>query len=75
VTEKTSLPRPQRSVGGEVGKPVGRVADPHHFIADPDTAFHFDADQGTAFHFNVNPDTAPQLSDGNLLPLFYRAPF
>jgi hypothetical protein len=32
-----------------------RVADPHHFNADPDLAFHFNADP---HHFNEDPDPA-----------------
>jgi hypothetical protein len=39
-----------------------RVADPHHFNADPDPAFHL----------NVDPDPAPHQSDGNLRPMGYR---
>ncbi len=45
-----------------------RVADPYHFIADPDPAFHLNAD----------PDPAPHQSDEDLRPLVYgpsRAPF
>ncbi len=34
------------------------VADPHHFIGDPDPdpAFHFDAEQDPTFHSDVDPD-------------------
>ncbi len=50
-----------------------RVADPHHFNADPDPepdpAFHFNADPDPAFHFNAapDPDPAPHHGDTNLL--------
>ncbi len=37
----------------------GRVADPHHFNADPDPAFHFNGDPYPAFHFSADPDPAP----------------
>ncbi len=43
-----------------------RVADQHHFNADPDLAVHF------------NADPYPHQGDANLLPLVYRssrAPF
>jgi hypothetical protein len=55
-----------------------RVADPHHFNADPvpDPAFHFNADLDRAFNFNVDP--ASLQSDGNQRSLSYRpsrAPF
>jgi hypothetical protein len=33
-----------------------KVADPHHFNADRDSAFHFNADLDPSFHFNVDPD-------------------
>jgi hypothetical protein len=33
-----------------------RVADPHHFNADPDSSFHFNADPDRTFHFNPGPD-------------------
>ncbi len=45
-----------------------KVADLHHFNADPDPSFHFTAD----------PDPAPVQSDGNLRPQVFRlsrAPF
>jgi hypothetical protein len=47
---------------------VIKVADPHHFNAEPD--------QHPAFHFNADPDTdlAPHQSDGNLQPLVYDPP-
>jgi hypothetical protein len=55
-----------------------RVADPHHFNADPnpafhlnadpDSAFHLNADPDPAFHFNADPDPAPLQSDENLRP-------
>jgi hypothetical protein len=35
-----------------------RVADSHHFIADPNPAFHSNADTDLAFHFNADPDPA-----------------
>ena len=40
-------------------RPIHRVADPHHFNADPDPAFHLSADPDPAFHFNANPDLDP----------------
>ncbi len=63
-----------------------RVANPHHFSADPDPelkpTFHFNADSDPAFHFNAAPDPnpAPDQGDANLrpLPVVYRhsrAPF
>jgi hypothetical protein len=45
---------------------VARVADPHHFNADPDPAFHLNADLDPACHFNADPDPAPHHRDGNL---------
>jgi hypothetical protein len=54
------------------------VADPQHFIADPDPAFHLNTDPDTCFHFNADPDPAPHQSDENLRPLVYgssRDPF
>jgi hypothetical protein len=38
---------------------VGWVSDPHHFNADPGTAFHSNADSDLAFHFKEDPDPAP----------------
>jgi hypothetical protein len=35
---------------------VARVADQHHFDADPDPAFYFNADPDPAFHFNADLD-------------------
>jgi hypothetical protein len=35
-----------------------RVADPHHFNADPDPAFNYNADPDPAFHFSADPDPA-----------------
>ena len=32
-----------------------RVADPHHFDADPDPAFHFNANADSDFHFKADP--------------------
>jgi hypothetical protein len=49
-----------------------RVADPHHFNADPDPdpAFLLDVDQEPTLYINVDPDTdpAPHQSDANLQP-------
>jgi hypothetical protein len=49
----------------------GRVADPHHFNANPDPGFDFNADPSPelAFHSYADPDPAPRQSDGNLRPL------
>jgi hypothetical protein len=46
---------------------VFKVADPHHFNADPDPdpAFNFNADPDPAY---ADPDP-PLQSDGNLRPL------
>jgi hypothetical protein len=51
-----------------------RVADPHHFNAEPDPAFFFNAasDPDPAFHLNADPDPAPHQSYQNLRPLVYR---
>ncbi len=49
-----------------------RVADSHHFNADPKSAFHFNADLDPAFDFNAVPDPAHHQRDGNLRPLVYR---
>jgi hypothetical protein len=49
---------------------IPRVADPHHFNADPDPAFHFNADPDPAFHFNVYPDPA-FLLDADLDPALH----
>ncbi len=40
-----------------------RVADPHHFHADPDPAFHCNADPDLdpPFHFNADPNPDPEL--------------
>ncbi len=32
-----------------------RVADPHHYDADPDSACHFDTDPNPACHFDAEP--------------------
>jgi hypothetical protein len=32
------------------------VADPHHFVADPDPAFHFDAYPDPASQNDADPD-------------------
>ncbi len=44
-----------------------RVADPHHFNPDPDSAFHFNANPDPAVHFNADP--YPQQCDENLRQL------
>ncbi len=54
-------------------RPIHRVADPHHFNANPDQDFHFNAnpDPVPNFYFNADPDLNPA-------PLVYRtsrAPF
>jgi hypothetical protein len=51
-----------------------KVADPHHFDADPHPGFDFNADLNPelAFHSNADPHPAPSQSDGNLRPLVYR---
>jgi hypothetical protein len=49
-----------------------RVADPHHFHADPAPASHFNADSDPAFHLSADPDPAPRPSDANLRQLVYR---
>ncbi len=38
---------------------ASRVADPHHFNADPDPAFYFDADPDPASKNNKDPDLQP----------------
>ncbi len=51
---------------------VGRVADPHHFSADPNPY------RILLFPADPDPDPAPCQTDGNLHPLVYRpsrAPF
>jgi hypothetical protein len=57
---------------------IGRVADPHHFIADPDPSFYYNADLDPAFHFNADPvlllDPAPHQVNANLQPLFVHRP-
>ncbi len=45
-----------------------RVADPHHFNADPDPAFHYNADPDPAFHFNADPVPDHHQSDGIMQP-------
>ncbi len=53
-----------------------RVADSHHFCADPDPSYHFYADPD--LHFHTAPDHHHDQSDENLRPLVYRhskAPF
>ncbi len=52
-----------------------RVADPHHFSADPDPAFYSNADPDPIHLFNLMRiwgDSTPHQSDGNLWPLVYR---
>ncbi len=39
-----------------------RIMDPHHFNADPDSAFHFDAGPDTTFHSYADPDPQHWLS-------------
>jgi hypothetical protein len=39
----------------------GRVADPHHFNADPDPALYFNPNPNPAFHFNADPEPVVQL--------------
>ncbi len=45
-----------------------RVADLHHFNADPDPASYFNANPDPTFHFNADLDLdfAPNQNDGNL---------
>ncbi len=45
-----------------------RVADPHHFNADPGPAVYFNANPDPGFHFNADPDLdpAPLQNDGHL---------
>jgi hypothetical protein len=44
-----------------------RVADPHHFVADLDTAFHFHSDPDPTFCFNAVTDPDPaHHRDANL---------
>jgi hypothetical protein len=40
-----------------------RVADKHHYAADPDPVFHLHVNE------DPDPDPAPHQSDGNLPPL------
>jgi hypothetical protein len=51
------------------------VADPHHFVADPDPAFHFDADPDpdpTSPHsLFLDLDTPMLQKDPLRLPLFH----
>jgi hypothetical protein len=42
-----------------------KIADPHHFNADPDPAFHIDADPDPASHFNEDPNPASLQVMGN----------
>ncbi len=48
-----------------------RVADAHHFIANPDLSFPFNVDPDPTFHLNANPDPATQQRYGNQQPLVY----
>jgi hypothetical protein len=41
---------------------LGRVSDPHHLNADPDSAFHFKADMDPAFYFNADPYPASHFN-------------
>jgi hypothetical protein len=52
----------------------GRVADPHHFNADPDPSIHCNVGTDPTFHLNAgpDPDPAPHQSEANLQPLVYR---
>ncbi len=50
-----------------------RVADLHHFNADPDQGFHFNADPHPDFPFNADPDTVPHQNYANLQPLDHRS--
>ncbi len=57
---------------------LARLADPHHFNADPDPAFHFNADSDPAFHSRPNRDPGPHHCNGKLRLLVFRpsrAPF
>jgi len=47
-----------KSKGSSFAAPTTRVADPHHFITDPDPTFHFSADPDPTFHFSADPDPA-----------------
>jgi hypothetical protein len=38
-----------------------RVADPHHFNADPDPGFHFNTNPDPAFHSNADPRVRNQI--------------
>ncbi len=46
---------------GQHPRTLSRVADPHHFNADPDPAFHLKADPDPSFHFNADLDPAFQV--------------
>jgi hypothetical protein len=39
----------------------GRVADPHHFNANPNPGFHFDANPDPAFHSKADPRIRIQI--------------
>ncbi len=41
-----------------------RVADPHHFNADPDPSFYYNMDPIRLFH--IDEDPAPHQSEANL---------
>ncbi len=52
-------------------KVIYRVADPHHFNADPDPAIHFNADPDPAFHFNADPDPSFHFNAADPDPAFH----
>jgi hypothetical protein len=50
-----------------------RVANPHHFYADPDPAFYFDAAPGPTFHSDADPDPTFQFNvDPDLTTHFFQ---
>ncbi len=53
---------------------LGRVADPHHFSADPDPAFRLNADSDSTLYLNADPNSDFVLlqCDGNLRRLACR---
>jgi hypothetical protein len=46
---------------GCVCKVTGSVMDPHHFDADPDSAYHLDADPDLTFQPVADPDPSFQI--------------
>jgi hypothetical protein len=52
----------------KVGQALSRVADPHHFCADPDPYFHFNEDPvpDPTVHCNADPDPAHHQSFATL---------